>query len=71
MELLTLFGRREPTTDPVARAYGLSNLSDVVLYKDPQCTRPVARYHCDHSKKPTRRNKYVMHNCFRYRLQWS
>lgn len=71
MELLTLFGRREATTDPFAKAHGLGDRSDVVLYSDAQCTRPVARHLWYSSGRPTLRNKYVMYNCFRYRLQWS
>ena len=31
---------------------------------------PVARYPYYASGKPDRRYKSIMHNCFRYRLQW-
>lgn len=30
----------------------------------------VATYAVWHSLRPTKRNRYVMHNCFRYRLEW-
>lgn len=70
MELLTLYGRREATTDPVSVAHGCGHRQDVVLYRDRACTMPVARYGWHLSNKPARRKKTVMHNCFRYRLQW-
>jgi hypothetical protein len=31
---------------------------------------PVARYPYYASGKPDRRNKSVMHNCYRYKLEW-
>lgn len=69
-ELLTLYGRQEPTTDAVSVAHGCGHQKDVALYKDAQCTKPVARYGWYLSNKPTKRQKAVMHNCYRWRLQW-
>jgi len=31
---------------------------------------PVCRYPYYATGKPDRRNRYVMHNCFKWRLQW-
>lgn len=70
MHRLTLYARREPTTDPVSVACGCGHRKDVVLYKDANCTTPAVRYRWDLSNTPRKRNKTVMHNCFRFRLQW-
>ena len=72
-QLLTLFARYEPTTDPVARAYlpaqQLDKARDVQIYRDDACTQPAARYRFG-STRPTRSSRTVMHNCFRYALTW-
>lgn len=69
-ELLTLYARREPTTDSVVLSLGLKNRFDVALYRDVACTQLAARYRCDMSSKPTKRQNTVMLNCWRWRLQW-
>jgi len=64
MGLLTLYARREPTTDVVSVAHGCANRMDVVLYRDIARTQLVARYGWHLSTKPTKRQKTVMHNCW-------
>ncbi len=71
----TLYARRENTTDSTTLDMLRSNSKwvvgkDVQLYYDDKATRPAARYPWYYSNKPTRRNRYVMHNCARYRLVW-
>jgi hypothetical protein len=77
----TLYARREPTTDSTTRDMLKSSPArdrdafkqshrDVQLYSDAACTQRAARYPWHYSNKPTRRNRYVIHNCFRYNLVW-
>jgi hypothetical protein len=78
----TLYARRETPNDSdtaaMLRAIGpkeaakfaRSQNRDVQLYKDAACTIKAARYPWHYSSKPTRRNKWVNHNCARYRLVW-
>lgn len=42
---------------------------NVHLYFDEICTK-VAGIFPAYSTKPTKRNKYIMYNCHKYRLQW-
>lgn len=72
---LTLYARREMTDDPYMREVPDGYMpapipDDVVLYHDPECTQMAARIPWHHSSKPTRRNKWQMYNCARYRLVW-
>lgn len=67
---LTLFARREKTTDPVDKALKLTHKNDVVFYKDKECTQFYARYPWHYSGLPRRTSKTVMLNCFRWALQW-
>ena len=36
--LITLYARKEPTTDPVSIAHGLTDKLDTVVYRDKECT---------------------------------
>ena len=80
----TLYARHERTTDS-ATADMFRNApqresvmekwhterchQDVQLYYDSACTKKAGRIPW-HYTKPTRRNKYQMLNCARYRLVW-
>jgi hypothetical protein len=71
----TVYARHEATTDPVAIKYldrkTLSTCKDVAIYHDRACHRFYATFPFFYFKsKPTRRNRYVTLNCFRYRLVW-
>jgi hypothetical protein len=70
---MTLYARREPTTDPLCLKYcppaQLGALRDVAIYKDPGATKPVARF-APHMTRPDRRNRFVNLNCHRWQLVW-
>ena len=78
-----VYARREPTTDSATRdAYkaggktgealekAVASHFDVQVYHDKEGTKPFGRFPWDRSNKPTRRNKWLTLNCFRYRLEW-
>jgi len=71
----TVYARHEPTTDSVAIQYldarTLATCKDVVVYHDRHCRSFFATFPWHYYKsKPTRQNRYVILNCFRYRLIW-
>lgn len=72
--LKTLYARKETTTcaHTLAQPTPLGlNQRDVVVYRDAGAQEPVSRYPWYYvESKPTRRNRYIMHNCNRYRLEW-
>lgn len=70
MNLLTLFARKEPTTDPVSIQYGQGHKLDTVLYRDASCTILAARWPWYASNCPRRNQKRVTFNCFRWNLSW-
>jgi len=65
-----LYARHEKTTDFALKGLSEKHQRDIVLYQDTLCRKPVARYPWHFGNKPTKRNKFVTHNCFRFRLQW-
>jgi hypothetical protein len=72
MNTLTIYARRVPTADYIAKQYApeLARLKkDVVLSFTPGGDAVSRRaWHCN---PPDRRNKWVWHNCFKYRLVWA
>ena len=70
MTKIVVYARKEPTTDSVAIQHSCANEKDVQVYHDKECTRPYARFPWYYSNIPTRRNKYVTLDCFRYKLEW-
>lgn len=73
--MLTLYARREPTTDPEVQTQwpGMATgrpRFDVVAYSDPDCRTFKARWRWWHSSRPDRRFKRVTLNCYRWRLEW-
>ena len=67
--MLTLYAKNVPTCDPCfATPIGKT---DVVLYSDKECKFSVAIYIWYLSNKPTKRDKYVMHNCNLHLLEWA
>lgn len=78
--MTTLYAKRVPPafdkfTDDILRGlFGDENYdkgrTDVAVFRDQECTVPFNYYHWTESSKPTRRNRYIMHNCARYRLVW-
>jgi hypothetical protein len=77
MSLLSVYLRREPTTDKLllehASRYGVRidrrKHADVAVYRDRECKRPFVRYPWWQSR-PDRRNKRVVLNCFPWRAVW-
>lgn len=68
---LTLYARKEPSTDEILKRYAPNAKKfDVVIYSDAQAQRTKCVFSLYLSNKPTRRNKYVTINCFRYKLEW-
>jgi hypothetical protein len=67
IETPTAYARREPTTDRMIECKGKR---DVVVYRDCECTFFMARFPWYYGSKPTKRNRYTVLNCFRYRLEW-
>lgn len=67
----TLYAKREPTSDDILKKYAPNAKKfDVVIYSDKEGQNKKCVFRWDLSSKPTRRNKYVMINCFRYKLEW-
>lgn len=62
--LLPLYLRREPTTLPNS-----AGRQDVAAYRDQGATEPCARWPW-HYRKPDRRNRFVMFNCYRWEAVW-
>jgi hypothetical protein len=65
--MLTLYLRREPTTDKVTLDHNAAaNRFDVVAYRDEACGTVAARWPWYYSSKP-RRNARA---CFRWNAIW-
>ena len=68
---MTLYARKEPSTDEILLKYAPNAKKfDVAIYADNQAQNKRCVFRWDLSSKPTRRNKFVNFNCFRYRLEW-
>ncbi|MBX9839905.1 MAG: hypothetical protein K2X69_16505 [Silvanigrellaceae bacterium] len=53
------------------RVYGFKNKDkSVAIFTDKEKSTQIAIYPADYSSTPTKRNKYVMLNCYKYRLIW-
>ena len=51
--------------------YALKDLSgDVRLFADPLAGTPLCTWQPWHESRPTRRNRWVMYNCYRWKLIW-
>ncbi len=72
-QLIRVFARYEPTTDPIAKANlcraDLARARDVAIYRDAAATQAFARFNCD-SKRPNRRTSVVTLNCWSWALNW-
>lgn len=69
-KLITVYARKEPTTELPSANPREVVLKDVQVYRDRKAKTPFARFMWYMSNKPTRRNKYVTINCCRWRLKW-
>ncbi len=70
MNLITVYARKEPTTDDVAIKHRLRSKKDTVFYCDAGCKKFFARKPWYQSGHPTRASKKVKLNCFTWALQW-
>ncbi len=68
--LITLYARKEPTTDPILKSHGEDKRQDTVIYADRACTQLKARFSWLFSGMPRRGQKLVTLNCFRWHLEW-
>jgi hypothetical protein len=69
--MLTLYLRREPTTDAeLLHWFPNAKRRDVVAYSDPEASQLKARWPWHYRSKPDRRFKRVMLNCYRWRVVW-
>ena len=68
-ELITLYARREPTTDATILRYAPNAKKyDVCIYSDKECKTFKARFVWHGVPRKTR--KTVMLNCWKYALEW-
>jgi hypothetical protein len=68
--LLTLYARKEPTTDPISIRHGLGGRRDSVFYRDRGCNEPVARWPWHYSSCPRFGKKRVTLNCYQWNVYW-
>lgn len=66
--LITLYARKEPTLDQVAKQFGLRKF-DVVFYKDRACTERYATWSW-HYNPPRKSAKTIVLNCWRWAVTW-
>lgn len=72
-EELELYKENEDTSDnsKLVRVYGFKNQDkSVTIFTDKDKTNKIAVFPADYSSKPSKKNKYVMLNCYKYRLIW-
>lgn len=69
MSRLTLYARKEPTTDPVSVGLRLARF-DTVAYADRQCTKPMARWTWHLSNCPRKLQPSAFVNSARFNLEW-
>jgi len=63
MNLISVYARKEPADDGAKGKY------DVQVYR--LNGEPFGRFPWFYKTKPTRRNKYVTLNCYKWGLLWS
>ncbi len=61
--------KRVPTNDPVLKQYAPNHKRFDVIFFRPGSKIEFARWTWDHNP-PTRRNRYVTLNGYRYRITW-
>lgn len=72
MTLITVYARREPTTDAVILQYAPTSARkkhDIVIYRDKAATEIKARFSW-YLNRPRQNQKTVMLNCCRWNLEW-
>lgn len=70
-ELLTVYLTKVTSTDDVLKKYAPgAHKTDVLVYRDPEKTKLMARFPWDHSKKPHKGTKRVTLNCYLWNAVW-
>jgi len=73
MSPLTIYWKREPTTDEVAKKYlspkQLKRCRETVFYKDQKATHFYARLPWNYKGQPTNRTKTKILNCYKFKLE--
>ena len=69
--MMALYARKEPPISLGAQTLPPSKAQrDVRVYRDAGCTEQIGLHPWYYTSKPTRRNRYIMHNCNQYPLIW-
>jgi hypothetical protein len=69
-KLIDVYARKELTHELPSANPKEVLLYDVQVYKDAEAKTPFGRFMWYSSNKPTRRNKYVTLNCYKWKLNW-
>lgn len=73
MNLLTVYLRREPTTDDTVWKYAptvAKRKRDIVAYRDKACNTRFARWPWFSTSKPRHGSKVVVLNCWKWSAVW-
>lgn len=70
MSLITLYARKEPTTDAISVNNGLRGKKDTVIYADTEGKNLVVRWPWHQSNCPRQNQKRITLNCWRWNLSW-
>ncbi|MET3139848.1 hypothetical protein AAKU61_004230 [Undibacterium sp. GrIS 1.2] len=68
MTLLTVFAKKEKSTEPLDKLLGFSNKLDTVIYKDKECTQFFGRFPWYFIKNPRRNSKLITLDCCNWNL---
>lgn len=71
MNLSPVYLRKAPSTDPVLKQYWPNaRKTDVLVFEDAAGQKLKATFRWDSSRRPNRRTRTVMLNCFPWRVVW-
>lgn len=69
--LKTIYLKNVPTNDELRLQFAeIADKQDVAVYKKPNHSEEWVRYPWHFKSKPTKRNKYLTLNCFKYLVKW-
>lgn len=70
MSLISVYARKERTTDPLLAGPENNDRMDIVIYRDKECTKVFVRYPWYFSDKPRRNTRKITLNCWYWNLVW-